>query len=98
LERGQEVVIFGLVYVVGVLASIFVYMNRAGMDWFHGAPLSQIFSSPEWFVVMMGKAMTWPAVLLLWTVLGRPPSPWGVSKTSRLGRVVRLPLSQRGQE
>lgn len=90
--------VFGLAYVVGVVTSVFVCMSRAGMDWWHGAPLSQIFSSPEWFAVMLGKIVVWPAVLLLWTVQGRPPSPWGVSKTSRLGRVVRIPLSQRGQE
>lgn len=89
--------VFGLAYAIGVLASIYVYMNRAGMDWFHGAPYSQILSSPEWFAVMMGKAIAWPVVLLIWNLQGRPHSPWGVSKSSRLGRVVRIPLDQRGK-
>ena len=87
-----------LAYVAGTLSSLYVYMNRAGMDWFHGAPYSQILSSPEWFTVMLGKVVVWPAVLLLWNLQGRPPSPWRVSKTSRLGRVVRIPLSQRPKQ
>ena len=90
--------IFVLAYVVGALSSLYVYMNRAGMDWLHGAPLSQILSSPEWVTVMLGKVIVWPAVLLLWNLQGRMPSLWGVSKTSRLGRVVRIPLGQRGEE
>ena len=63
--------VFALVYVVGVFASIFVCMNRAGMDWMHGAPASQILSSPEWFAITMGKSLFWPVNLIIWNVQGQ---------------------------
>lgn len=86
---------FGIAYVLGAIISIWTLQSRAGLNAWWGMPVSQILVSPEWFVVLAGKAFGWPVTLLIWQAQGRPPSPWGVKAGSRNGRITRIPPADR---
>jgi hypothetical protein len=84
--------LLGFIYFVGIIVSFNVYYYRAGfrsikaekgIDW-----REFILPNLPWMGLMLLKCFGWCAVLIVWALQGRPPSPWQAS-TMQEGREVR---------
>jgi hypothetical protein len=65
-----------IVYVVGVLGSLMIQRQRAGLTQMGRIPMGTLFMSLPWLLTSVSKMVGWPIVLGVWIAQGRPESPW----------------------
>ncbi len=71
--------IAALVHFAGLLASLlFVCRLRAGISLGGRMSAEFIIYNLPWFLLTILKSFVWEAVLVVWLIQGRPPSPWKV--------------------
>ena len=94
VKRGPGLPAFiAITYLVGGFVAYPVFLNRAGfwkvkgesgVDW-------REFLLPNigFFLLLFGKAVGWPVVLVVWLATGRQPSPWAATIRDGTGRSAR---------
>jgi hypothetical protein len=87
----------GLIYFGGLIGSVVVQRQRAGLSQRGRISLETALTSLRWFAASCGKMLAWPAVLGVWLYQGKPQSPWrSVSTSDGSLRVRRVAAIGRG--
>ena len=83
--------VFSLVYLAGVLATVVVSRARAGVTQLGRLSAATVALSLPWFLSQIVAMFVWPVALTIWLIRGRPESPWQstVNHNGTL-RVVRV--------